>query len=115
MEVRTLEHKRVEDLTPTENMELVTFAATSYFPLICKIMEYTIIEQRDEAMATDPSEEAKQRARMTEAHAMAKQYTRFRKMIDVARVEHMGAIAQTEVEKNLQDQAFIEELIINQS
>lgn len=109
--LRTLEFKTVDNLTTSEKMELVQFASISYFKLVCKVMEWEVIEQRDIAMAVNPAKETEQRAAMTEAHAMAKFYTRFRNTIDAAIREHRGEVEEHVVKQQLDDPEFLSELM----
>lgn len=107
--------KVVEELNPTERIELATFSNTSYYPLIRKIMETLIVEQRDAAMAVDPANRDEQVARMTEAHAMGLLYTRFCKLTEQVVTEYRGE-KQAEVARHaLDDPAFIEKIVLGQN
>lgn len=110
-----LEYKVVEDLTPSEQLELMNFKLSSYFRLLCKIMEFEVIASRDEAMAIDPAKRDEQVARVTIAHAEAKFYQRVRAVIENAANEHLGIVRAKAAEEALKDQDNFEEIILSQS
>lgn len=107
--------KTVEDLSNFEKLELIQFSATTYFKTVCKLMEMEVISARDVAMTVDPVNTREQTARMTEAHAMARFYTRFRKTVENMAKEHMGELRAAAAEEAAQDQDIIEQIILAQA
>lgn len=110
-----LKSKIFTELNPAEKSELIAFRATSYYPLIRQIMENMIHEAKDLAMAVDPVNQDEQRARMTEAHAMSKFYTRMIKSIEREVSERMGQIQEKAIQSQLDDREFTDNLLVEQA
>lgn len=109
-----LKSKVFQDLNPAEKSELIAFTTTTYYPLICKLMENMIHDAKDIAMAVDPANGDEQRARMTEAHAMSLFYVRLIKCITKEVNDRMGEIQEHMANAQIHDQEFIEDQIIKQ-
>lgn len=108
-------NSRINELDVMQKTDLFAFAHTETSKALWLLMENMVIEARDEAMATDPADEKTQKARMTEAHAMAKFYTRIRKEIESLVTEQMGEIQRLANEEILKDREKVEEIILSQA
>lgn len=112
MDKSPLETGRQMVMTETAEQELIVWSSSPTYKTTCDLLESIVLDSRDEAMAVDPAEEAKQKARVTEAHAMAKMYKVFRDRID-GLTEDRKARMKTKANRQLiQDDAFIESIIL---
>jgi hypothetical protein len=109
---RELQHKKIEPLSMHEQQDLIVLGADPRVHTLFKIMEYEIIEARDEAMACDPAEKDKRAALMDTAHAMAKWYTQIRSRITRELNEHLGEIKRRANEELVKDQNAVEKIIL---
>ncbi len=108
-----LETGRAVELTTTEKMDLIVWSSSPSFEVVCKLLENKVLNGRDEAMAVDPAEEIVQRARMTEAHAMAKFYQWFRDEIRMASADELAKMKEKANRALLRDQEVIENIIVS--
>jgi hypothetical protein len=110
--------KTVEELSQHEKLELIQFSATTYYKVICKLLEQEVIGARDIAMSVDPvsaDKRIEQSERMTEAHAMAKFYARFVTTLESLAAEHIGELKAAAAEQIAQNREQIEAIVMGQA
>ncbi len=100
------------ELTDSEKMDLMAGDGTPYANAIKKLMKIEINKARDEAMECDPSDEKRQRALMTVAHAMEKFYRNLTGAIVFEKTSHLADVKQKIAEAELQDQEKLAEVIL---
>src|SRR6266550_1024453 len=100
------------ELTDSEKMDLMAGDGTPYANAIKKLMKIEISKARDEAMDCDPSEEKKQRALMTVAHAMEKFYKNLMGAIVFEKTVHLADVKHRLAEEELKDQEKLSEVIL---
>jgi len=101
------------ELTDSEKMDLMAGDGTPYANAIKKLMKIEINKARDEAMECDPSDEKKQRALMTVAHAMEKFYKNLMSAIVFEKVSHLADVKHRIAEAELEDQEKLEAVILH--
>lgn len=106
---------RQTELTDAQKMDLIVLSANPTFEVVYLLWENLILDARDEAMAVDPSEPAKQASRMTEAHALAKAYKRFRDNVTNSLAEQHGKIKLKVAETLAKEQDFIDQIVLSQA
>lgn len=100
------------ELNDSEKMDLMAGDGTPYANAIKKLMKIEISKARDEAMDCDPSEEKKQRALMTVAHAMEKFYKNLMGAIVFEKTVHLADVKQKLAEEELKDQEKLNDVIL---
>jgi hypothetical protein len=110
-----LETGRIKELSQAQKMDLIVLSTNPNFQTVYDLMENEVLAARDEAMAVDPTEDKKQVARMTEAHAMAKFYQKIRKQIEFAATEQLAKVQEKAAQEATQEQEFLEEIVLQQA
>jgi len=107
-----LETGRQMEMTETAAQELIVWSTTPVYKTVCDLFESIVLDARDEAMAVDPAEEVKARARLTEAHAAAKVYQQFRDKIESLSADRLAKLKDKVNRQLIKDDAFIESVIL---
>lgn len=113
-ETPLIRERTVTELSPQDQILLITTAESAGAKILFRIMEQEIIDARDEAMAVNPAKEAEQRAAMTVAHAMAKFYRKVRTRIQQEFQKHKESLIQAQ-QSVLDDPEEVEEMILSQA
>jgi hypothetical protein len=100
------------ELSESEKMDLMAGDDSPYAKAIKKLMRKEITEARQEAIECDPSDEKKQRALMTVAHAMDKFYKNVLGKIVFEKTSHFAEVKQKLAEEELKDQEKLSEVIL---
>lgn len=102
-------------LTDAQKMDLIVLSANPAFEVVYLLWENLVLDARDDAMAVDPSEPIKQTSRMTEAHALAKAYKRFRDNVTNSLAEQHSKIKLKVAADLANEQNFIEQIVLSQA
>ena len=103
------------DFDNRKKMDLIIISANPQIQSLWDLMEMIVLTARNEAVAVDPSEEKKQVAALTIAHAMAKMYSQVRQQIDFITNEHLAESKRLDMEKKLESPDEIEKILLGET
>ena len=110
----TLNESQSVALTTSDKNQLITFSLSQQAQALWKLMQILIYDQRDNAMAVDPSDIKKQAAETTVAHAMARFYHQLRQRVDGMANEQIGELRARANAEIVKDAKKIEEIVMSQ-
>lgn len=102
------------DFDNRKKMDLIILSANPQIQSLWDLMEMIVLTARNEAVAVDPSEEKKQIAALTIAHAMAKMYGQVRQQIDYITNEHLAESRRLDMEKKLESPEEVEKMVLGE-
>lgn len=100
------------EFSDAQKFDLAVLGSDARCKTLFTLMEWVIEDARDEAMEADPADRNNQIALMTVAHSFDKFYKKVRSWMNVAATEHLADVRLKIAQKDLLDQAKIEEIIL---
>ena len=112
--IQPMSYSNALKLSPQDKINCVSMRNSPFLQTLWKLAEIIVVEARDEAMCVDPAHKEEQAARTTEAYVMNKLYWKLRIAVENGVSEHLSDLDAIASREALEDQAKIEEIILNQ-
>jgi len=113
-----MEHSRagkaLEQLTPREKIDLITFRSTTAVETWYKLLDIIIQNARDEAMEIAPHETKRRLAAMDVAYAMDKGFRDLRNIVDAITQQHIADTKAIAAKELMMDKERIADIIVRQ-